>query len=134
MSCWRKITADVLKDVDKYNLKRALNELGYGLDDKLHNVDSYESVDEEESRVDAVITANDKPLSLGIRYNIDKKGHMGIVGDFWNTGIDHETFVDDIAQQYTRFTLEERLQKMGYSIKSVKMNEKQQLEMIAYCA
>lgn len=81
MSCYRRYTCDVLKNVDKELLIKAMRELGCELDWNVNKITWRHGNDGD--TVDAAFSDN----RLGIIMNGDEEGHLKVVGDFWMTGL-----------------------------------------------
>ena len=110
MSCYRRYTCDVLKNVDKELLIKAMRELGC-------------------DTVDAAFSDN----RLGIIMNGDEEGHLKVVGDFWMTGLKEKTFVDNLAQQYQKHNVIQQIEQSGYLVESTEQNQEGEIEIMAYC-
>ncbi len=131
MSCWRKYTADVLKDVNKDFLHEACQKMGFDFDETRKMVES--SWEGRREACDAVFVKNGQELSLGFKFNGDEQGHLTVEGDFWRTGLDERTFMGDLGQIYAGINLKFQLQ-MQYGI-SIELEEMQGEDLVieAYC-
>lgn len=126
MSCWRKYTADVLKNIDKDFFKRACEEMGISINESMNKVSS--SFERRSEFVDGVFVKDNKPLSLGFLYNGDKDGHLIVKGDFWGTGIDERTFISQLSQLYVKHAALYQLEfGQMMTIESCEQNEQGQI-------
>ena len=132
MSCWRKYTADVMKDVDKDMLHEACKRMGFDFDETKKSVSS--SWEDREEPVDAVFVKNDEEISLGFIFNGDGEGHLTVEGDFWDTGLNESQFMGDLGQNYAAINLKNQLE-LGLGM-TVDVEEMQGEELIieAYCS
>ena len=132
MSCWRKYTADVMKNVDKGMLHEACKKMGFDFDESIKTVES--SWENRRENVDAVFVKDGRPLSLGFRFNGDKDGHLTVEGDFWRTGLDESNFMDDLGQIYAGINLKFQLQMQFGMTVDVELMEGEDLIIEAYSA
>lgn len=132
MSHYAEMKAEILKNVDKEYLEKALNELGFTMDESDKEIsDNYIG----HVNVDAALYDKNtgEKTALGVIFN-DGNGYAKIVGDTWNTGFGDAELEGEYSQQYARFMLEDQLELvMGYTVESVEMNEEGQIEIMAYC-
>lgn len=132
MSCWRKYTADVMKNVDKDKLHEACVQMGFDFDESRKTV--HASYERRSATVDAVLKKDDKALSLGFLFDGDGKGHLTVEGDFWGTGLDERTFMGDLGQIYAAINLKFQLQmQFGMSV-DIEQMEGEDLIIEAYSA
>lgn len=132
MSCWRKYTADVMKDVDKNMLHEACKRMGFDFDESSKRVQS--SWEDREEVVDAVFVKDGKNIPLGFSFNGDGKGHLTVEGDFWNTGLNEATFMGDLGQIYAAINLKNQLELgLGMTV-DVEQMEGRDLVIEAYCS
>ena len=116
MSCWRTYQCDTLKNVNKNWIIEALKELGVHVDQNKKIVrGSYEN---RNAQVDGVFSYDGKNTDLGIIFN-GKNNKVEIIGDFWGSGLDSMTFVDDLARQYLKIQTENQLRMAGYIVQDV---------------
>lgn len=127
MSCYRRYTCDVLKNVDKELLNKAMRELGCELDWNVNKITWRHGNDGD--TVDAAFSDN----HLGIIMNGDEEGHLKVVGDFWMTGLKEKTFVDNLAQQYQKHNVIQQIEQSGYLVESTEQNQAGEIEIMAYC-
>lgn len=131
MSCWRNISIDALNNVNPELVGRALSEMGLSLDTSETTVHGYE---DQEKQVDGCLVKDGKVLRVGIVY-ADSKNNLKVVGDFWGTGLDEQVFLDDLAQQYVRLSIQGQLENlMGYTIDNVEVDANGDYVIEAYCA
>ncbi len=116
MSCWRTYQCDTLKNVNKNWIIEALEELGVHVDQNKKIVRGrYEN---RNAQVDGVFSYDGKNTDLGIIFN-GKNNKVEIIGDFWGSGLDSMTFVDDLARQYLKIQTENQLRMAGYIVQDV---------------
>lgn len=116
MSCWRTYQCDTLKNANKNWIIEALKELGVHVDQNRKIVrGSYEN---RSAQVDGVFSYDGKNTDLGIIFN-GKDNKVEIIGDFWGSGLDSMTFVDDLARQYLKIQTENQLRMAGYVVQDV---------------
>lgn len=133
MSCWMKFTCDVLKNVDTDIAKKAFEELGYKLDENVKSVSmSWNSGRETGyATCDAGIVVDNHSIQVGVTFrNTDNL--LEIQGDFWNTGIDQQSLIQMLSQSYQKLYLIQQLELNGYTIESVNVNTKNEVEIEAY--
>lgn len=116
MSCWRTYACNALKDVDKDLAKKALEGMGVKVDETIKFIDAPYALSETKSgNVDAGFIKDGVAVPVGVIWK-NAEGLMEIVGDFWNTGIDEKAFMDTVAGNVMKLTLENQLEMMGYTI------------------
>lgn len=121
MSCWRKC-ASVIQDVDIDILKEAAKNMGLSIDTKVKRVGtSYGYRDTNEANVDGAFVQRGEQLQLGYLLK-GESGNLEIVGDFWSTGLNHETFLGTLGQLYREIQIQQQAELMGYTIDSVTTN------------
>ena len=130
MSCWRKYTADVLKDVNKDFLHEACRRMGFDFDEGINTVES--AWEGRKEPVDAVFVKDGEELTLGFKFNGDNEGHLVVEGDFWRTGLDEATFMDNLGQIYAGINLKFQLQMQGMTVELEEM-QGEDLVIEAYC-
>ena len=113
MSHLTKYESNVLVNTDKYLLEDALAELGITLDSSIKKVkNSYVS-----TKVDAAFIMNGKVLSLGIQYVKNNNDiNTTIVGDYFGTGINQFTFIDQLSQLYKKHEIIYKCKLEGWTI------------------
>lgn len=121
MSCWRKC-ASVIKDTDLDILKEAAQKMGLGVDTTTKRVGtSYGIADTNSANVDGAFTKNGRRLELGYLLK-GSSGNLEIVGDFWSTGLNSETFLGTLGQLYREIQIQQHAELMGYTVDSVTTN------------
>ena len=127
MSCYRRYTCDVLKNVKVDLLNKAMEALGVQLDWTVKSIKFLYGNDGD--AVDASFADN----CLGIVLKGDEENHLKVVGDFWMTGLKEKTFVDELSQQYQKFNVMQQLEQSGYIVENVEQNQQGEIEIGAYC-
>ena len=123
MSCWRTYSCNALKNVDKDLAKKALENMGVKVDETIKFIDAPYALSEVKSgNVDAGFIKNGEAVPVGVIWK-NTDGLMEIVGDFWNTGIDEQEFMDTVAGNVMKLTLEDQLETMGYTIDEETLEE-----------
>lgn len=131
MSCWRTYTCDVLKNVNRDIVMEALKELKVGVDETIHEVHGrYEN---RSSHCDGVLEFNGDRIDVGIIFN-DNTGHLSLVGDFWNTGLNAMEFQDSLAQTYQKINIMHQAELNGWSVdeETMEVCEDGSIEMEVY--
>jgi len=132
MSCWRTYSCEALKNVDKELAKKALEQMGVQVDETVKFIDAPYAVSEVKSgNVDAGFIKNGNAVPVGVIWK-NADGLMEIVGDFWRTGIDEEEFMNTVAGNVMKATLENQLELMGYTIDE-SVAEETEDEIIGEC-
>lgn len=130
MSQWRTYKAEVLKDVNKEILEKALAEMGLEMDENIKIVDNaYGS-----SKVDAGLKKNGEQISVGLNFNEQDDGttQLEVSGDFYGTGLNERTFVDNLSQTYQKYNVIEQCENNGWIIESTEINEDGEIEIEAF--
>ena len=131
MSCWRTVSS-VIKNVNEETLKEAAKKMGLDIDTKVKNVaTSYGMNDSNRSSVDGCFVQNGRRLQLGYQLK-NSNGNFTVVGDFWNTGLNSESFVGTLGQLYQEIAIQQQLELQGYTIESVEVNAQGDTEICAY--
>lgn len=121
MSCWRKC-ASVIRDTDIDILKEAVGKMGLGIDTNVKRVGtSYGTYDTNSANVDGAFIKNGHKLELGYVLK-GSSGNLEVVGDFWNSGLNNETFLGTLGQLYREIQIQQQAEMMGYTIDSVTTN------------
>lgn len=121
MSCWRKC-ASVIQDTDLDILKEAAEKMGLGIDTNIKRVGtSYGAYDTNSANVDGAFTKHGDKLQLGYVLK-GTSGSLEIVGDFWSTGLNNETFLGTLGQLYREIQIQQQAEMMGYTVDSVTTN------------
>lgn len=112
MSHWRRYSANVLDDVKMDLLTKACTDVGVTFDTKIKNVgNSYG----EGAKVDAGLKQNGKNLPLGFIFKQeDGKTKLVLEGDFWGTGLNERTFIDQLSQSYQKHNIMGQAQAQGW--------------------
>lgn len=132
MSCWRTYSCEALKNVDKDLAKKALEQMGVQVDESTKFINAPYALSKTKSgNVDAGFIKNGNHVPVGVIWSNDD-GLMEIVGDFWNTGIDEAEFMNTVAGNVMKMTLENQLQLMGYTIDETVAEETEE-EIIGEC-
>ena len=132
MSCWRTYSCEALKNVDKELAKKALEKMGVQVDETVKFIDAPYAMSEVKSgNVDAGFVKNGNAVPVGVIWK-NADGLMEIVGDFWNTGIDEEKFMNTVAGNVMKATLENQLELMGYTIDEATLEETE-TEFVGEC-
>ena len=125
MSCWRKYTCNALKDVDKDLVCRALDEIGYCLNEDVKMVrTSYGEDDTNSSLCDGalVIKKEHKQIPVGVTF-ANSQGELEIQGDFWSTGIDHKSLVQQLTDHYLKLYTIQQCELNGYTVENLQQTE-----------
>lgn len=129
MSHWRKFKADVLKDIDKEILKKAVRDLGVEMDETIKHISNTWGSED----VDAGLIKDGEKISLGFNFrNRGGKIELELSGDFYLTGLDERTFIDRLAQAYQKYNAIEKLEEQGWTVDSIETNEKGEIVLEAY--
>lgn len=120
MSHWRKFKQDVLKKVNENYLVAALKEMGLGLDYSVKEVSNAYG----KAPVTAGLTRNGKSVPIGFVFSNNPDGTKELLlrGDFWSTGIQESTFMDDLAQLYQKNKFTDIIQDQGWSLDDMATN------------
>lgn len=131
MSCWRTYTCDVLKNVNKDLVLEALKEMNIGVDETVREV--YGRYENRSSRCDGVLEMRGDRIDVGIIFN-DRTGHLSLVGDFWNTGLDAQEFQDSLSQTYQKINIMHQAELNGWTVDedTVETMEDGSIEMEVY--
>lgn len=136
MSHWRKFNSQVLNDINKDILSKALanmvdrqgNILNLTFDESITNIRNTWG----HETVSASLVKDGKPIALGFNFKeIDGKIALELSGDFFGTGLNESSFIDQLSQNYQRYRVEQILEENSYSIESITTNEEGEIEMIA---
>lgn len=118
MSCWRKCSS-VIENADIDILGAAAEQMGLKINTSVKRVaTSYGFNDSNSANVDGSFVKNGKNLQLGYVLN-SKGGNLEVVGDFWSTGLNHESFLGTLGQLYREIQIQQQAELMGYTIDSV---------------
>ncbi|MED1125212.1 DUF1257 domain-containing protein [Bacillus atrophaeus] len=129
MSHWRKFEADVLKDINKELLGKAVKDLGVEMDESIKNIRNTWG----NETVSAGLRKDGHPIALGFNFkNRNGKIELELSGDFFGTGLDERTFIDRLAQSYQKHNAVEKLEMQGWNIDSIETNDKGEIVLEAY--
>ena len=129
MSHWRKFTSNVLTDTKAVLLTKAFANLGIVLDESIKHISNTWG----QENVDAGFVKDGKKLSLGIKYAETAEGtQVELKGDFWSTGLDEATFMDNLAQQYQKEHVVDVCESQGWSIDEMVVNNQGEIEIDAF--
>lgn len=132
MSCWRTYTCDVLKNVNRDIVVEALKDLGMGIN--LNEKTVHGRYEGRSSAVDGVlINREGRQIDVGVRFN-DNTGHLSLVGDFWRTGLDAQTFQDNLSQAYQKINIMHQAELNGWTVdeETMETTEDGSIEMEVY--
>lgn len=132
MSCWRQCSC-VLKNVNMAYLKEAAKKMGLEIDESVKSIGtSYGNYERNRGTVDGAFVKNGKQLQLGYVL-VGEDGNLNVVGDFWSTGLNSETFLGTLGQLYQEINIQAQLELQGYTVESVVTNAQGDTEIEAYC-
>lgn len=132
MSCWRQCSC-VLKNVNMAYLKEAAKKMGLEIDESVKTIGtSYGNYERNRGTVDGAFVKNGKQLQLGYVL-AGEDGNLNVVGDFWSTGLNSETFLGTLGQLYQEINIQAQLELQGYTVESVVTNAQGDTEIEAYC-
>jgi len=113
MSCWRTYTCDVLKNVDKAVVEEALKAMKLGVDWTINEVTGrYEG---RTSACDGVLIKCNEAIDMGVVLR-DEDDHLQLVGDFWGTGLNSDTFQDELSRAYQRINILAQAELNGWTL------------------
>jgi hypothetical protein len=121
MSHWKKFTSNVLTNTNAVLLTKALSNLGITLDENIKDIKNTWG----NEKVDAGFVKNGNKIALGVKYVQGKEGTtVELRGDFWATGLNEATFMDEMAQQYQKEHVIDVCENQGWNIDEISTNEK----------
>ncbi len=121
MSHWVTKKSEVLKDVNKDLLRLALKDMDLDINDHIKEIRNVYG----NERVDAAIIKRGGTVTLGFNFTEkDGKTEANLVGDFFNTGIREESFIDTLSQHYQKHNVVEKLTEQSWDIDSLEVNDK----------
>lgn len=92
----------------------------------------FDGLESNSATCDAALVNNSgKVLQIGVTYH-NEENNLEVQGDFWNTGIDHQSLIQKLAQIYQKNYLMKQLEFNGYTIESVETNLKGEVEIETY--
>jgi hypothetical protein len=120
MSCWRTYTCDVLKNVDRKVVEEALAKMDLGID--FDDKEVYGSWEDRREAVDGVLVKDGNHISMGVVLD-DGTGHLKLVGDFYMTGLNSETFQDELSRAYQRINITALAELNGWTVDEATVEE-----------
>lgn len=128
MSHWKTYQNNVLKNTDIKIFSKALDNLGLKIDTSIKEVaNSY-----GKNTVDLGLTKKGVPLSIGFKKVAD--GMLELRGDFWRSGLNEQTFMDQVAQQYNKEYITQKLRNnYNYNITDVITTNTGEIELTVAC-
>ena len=131
MSCWRKCSAQI-KNADLAILKEAAKKAGLAVNESVKKVaTSYGSYDSNSAKVDGAFIKKGHQLQLGFVLN-GENGCLEIVGDFWQSGLDSESFIGTLGQLYREVQIQQQVEMFGYTVESITTNAEGDTVIQAY--
>lgn len=113
MSHLTTYNSNVLVNCKKGILTKAVNDLGYSVDFETKTIRNT-WINEE---VDAGLYKDGKALSVGFRFNKEGKNEvLTLAGDFYMTGINQNTFIDELSQMYKKHDVIAQCKKQGWTV------------------
>lgn len=129
MSHWKKFHADVLKDINKDLLAKAVKDLGVEMDESIKHIRNTWG----NETVSAGLVKDGRPIALGFNFKtVDGKVQLELSGDFFGTGLDERTFIDRLAQAYQKHNAIEKLEEQGWTIDTIETNNKGEIVLEAF--
>jgi len=115
MSEWKKYLTQVLSDVQTPLLEIALQKMNLALDRNINMISNSWG----KEKVDAALIKNGQKMPLGFRFPVkDGKTSVELVGDFFATGLNEKTFMDNLAHYYQVERVETEAQAQGWIVES----------------
>ena len=98
MSSWRTYSCE-LKNVNKDFMKKAFDRMGFILDNTVTHLSNSLHYN---NNVDAVLRdkKSGNVYDLGVVWECNDTHQPTVVGDFYNTGFDSMTFMDELTMEY----------------------------------
>ena len=123
MSIWVKCQNDILKNTDTEILARALKNLDLELDYAVKHVANTWG----KSNVDMAIRKNGQLLPIGFKQEGER---LTLHGDFFMTGLNEQKFLNQVAQQYTKEDIVEKLSRTSdFAVTDVVTTENGEIEL-----
>jgi hypothetical protein len=114
-------------------LKQAAEKMGLAIDESVKTIaTSYGSYERNNGNVDGAFVKNGKQLQLGYVMT-GEDGNFNVIGDFWSTGLNSETFIGTLGQLYQEINIQAQLELQGYTVERVETNAQGDTEIEAYC-
>lgn len=128
MSCWRECNC-ALTEVKEDILKKAAANMGLTIDGRTQIGTSYGTYERNHANVDGAFSRNGNELPIGYVFD-DGTGHFGIRGDFWMTGIDSETFLGQLGEEYVKEAVIAGARSAHYVVRSTTVNADGDTEIV----
>jgi hypothetical protein len=113
MSHLNHYSSDVLKNCKRTLLKKAVAELGLGIDFESKVIRNTWVTD----NVDAVLLKDNEPIAVGFKFKKEGKDTTcEISGDFFGTGIDKGTFINNLYQTYKKHDVIYQCEQQGWQV------------------
>lgn len=128
MSQFRRFKNEVLKDVDERLFFETMEELGFECKKQNQVSNAY-----GKDSVDGAFVRDGKTLPIGYKFieNSDGKLSLEVRGDFWNTGLRENEFVNQISQMYQKNRITNTLEDNGLLIDDIIRNKSKDLVITA---
>jgi hypothetical protein len=131
MSHWRTFKNDVLTNTKENLLKKAVTELGMGLelDSSIKSIrNSWGN-----EQVDMGLRKNGQPIALGLKkVMVDGKEKIELHGDFYSTGLNEATFMDKLSQVYSKENIIDKVNDAGWTVDNVSTDKEGNIVIDAY--
>lgn len=129
MSHWKKFSSNVLEDINKDLLQKATADLGVSFDEKIKSIRNTWG----NEQVSAGLKKNGQAIPLGFNFKLrNGKLALELSGDFYSTGLNERTFMDDLSQAYQKHKTVNALEQQGYIIDMNEINAKGEVVIEAY--
>lgn len=132
MSSWRTYSCE-LKNVNKDYMKKAFDHMGFILDNTVTHLSNSRHYN---NNVDAVLRdkKSGNVYDLGLVWEYKDTHQPTVVGDFYNTGFNSLTFMDELTMEYNLQLQMAAAEAAGYTIDETTMcvNADGELEVEAY--
>lgn len=113
MSHWKKFNSQVLSDVNKEILHKAMREIGVDFNEKIVSISN--TWGKEKVSAGLVNIRNNKELSLGFNFKtVNNKLTLELTGDFFCTGLNEATFMNNLSQIYQKHRIIDICENQGY--------------------
>lgn len=124
MSHWVTCKNDILKKTNIKHLESALRDLGLELKDDVKEIQNSYGRD----KVDMALAKKGNVLPLGFK-KIDDD--LELRGDFFATGLNSNTFLNEVAQHYEKHRIKNVLALAGWTVRPEKINAEGEIEIEA---
>lgn len=113
---------EALKNPNMEIFKESLKEMGLTMVEKKEVANVFGS-----AKVDFGLMHGSHALAVGFAQT---KNGLELRGDFWGTGIDDRTFLDDVSQLYVKNTIIEKLESTAnYTVENTEVLENGEIEL-----